>query len=104
MEQNRRRNAQEWITLFSDWRRSGESQRGYCRRQGISISAFGYWRMKLKKDSEERQIVKISSLASLPATGQNTFIARSGGVLVELTGRESEDFLINAFKALKVIS
>lgn len=104
MEQNRRRNAQEWSTIFLDWRRSNESQREYCRREGISISAFGYWHRKLKKDSEEQQIVKISGLASLPTGDENVFTVRAGGVLVELTGRESEDFLISVFRALKGIA
>jgi hypothetical protein len=104
MELKNRRNAQEWSGIFSDWRRSGESQRGYCIREGISISAFGYWHRKLKKDVAEQQIAKISSLAVHPTARENAFTARCGGVLVELTGWESEDFLISVFRALKAIS
>ena len=53
MAQNRRRNAQEWSEIFSDWQRSGESQRGYCRSEEISISAFGYWRRKIERNDDK---------------------------------------------------
>ena len=104
MAQNRRRNAQEWSDIFSDWRRSGESQREYCRREGVSISAFGYWHRKLKSDGEEHPIVKVSRHTSLPTVCERGLTARVGGVLVDLTGRESEDFLLRVFRALKAIS
>jgi hypothetical protein len=103
MEQKQRRNALEWSDIFSEWRRSGKSQRGYCQGEGISISAFGYWYRKLERDGEEHPIVKISSLASLPSVGGSGLTARAGGVLVDLTGGESEDLLIRVFRALKAV-
>ena len=104
MEQNRRRSAQEWSDIFLDWRRGGESQTGYCRREGISISAFGYWHRKLETDAEAHPVVKVSGLVSVPPVGKNGLTARAGGVMVDLTGRESEDFLIRIFRALKAVS
>ena len=84
MEQNKRKKATEWSDIFSEWRRSGGSQRGYCRDKGISISAFGYWYRKLERDGVEQSIVKIGTL---PGMRRNGVTARAGGVLVELSDR-----------------
>ena len=101
MEQNKRKKATEWSDIFSEWRRSGGSQRGYCRDKGISISAFGYWYRKLERDGVEQSIVKIGTL---PGMRRNGVTARAGGVLVELSGRESEELLMRVFRALKAIA
>ena len=104
MEQNRQKKAREWSDIFSDWQKSGESQRGYCRRKGISLSAFGYWHRKLERDIGDHALVKVGNLATLPLAERKSVTARAGGVLVGLTGRESEDFLISVFRALKGIA
>ena len=104
MKQNRRRTAQEWSEIFVDWRRTDESQRGYCQREGISISAFGYWHRKLEKGTGEQPFVRVSSGLALPGAGRNGLTARAGGVVVDLNGCESEQFLIRVFRALKAVS
>lgn len=101
MEKERVQKAQEWNGIFSEWRKSGESRRGYCQRKGISISAFGYWYKKLEKDGVEQSFVKIAGLSGI---GRNGLTARAGGVVVELSGVESEEFLIKIFRALKAVS
>ena len=56
MESIRRKTAEEWGEVFSDWRRSGESQRGYCRSKEIPFSSFtyaGYRRFFVKLEYEK---------------------------------------------------
>ncbi len=101
MEKERSQKAREWNGIFSEWRKSGESRRGYCERKGISISAFGYWYKKLEMDGVEQSFVKIRGLSGIESAG---LIARSGSVVVELSGGESEEFLIKIFRALKAVS
>jgi len=101
MEKNRDQKVREWKDIFSEWRESEESRRGFCSRKGISISAFGYWYKKLESDGLEQSFVKIEALSGLGRTG---LTARAGGVLVELTGGESEEQLTRVFRALKAIS
>ena len=36
--------AGHWRALLGEWKESGLSQREFCRRRGISFSAFHYWR------------------------------------------------------------
>ena len=84
MEQNQRKKAHEWSDIFSEWRGSGESRRGYCRGKGISISAFSYWYRKLESDGIEQSFVKIGKVGALPGIDRNGLTARAGGVLIEL--------------------
>lgn len=41
---NSRAKRESWEQHLREWRRSGLSQIEYCRRQGISIKCFGYWK------------------------------------------------------------
>ena len=100
MERNQSKKTLEWRDIFMEWRKSGESQRGYCRRKGISISAFGYWYRKLESEGSEQSLVKIEAVSRIGRTG---LTARAGGVLVELSGLESEELFLKVFRALKAI-
>jgi hypothetical protein len=104
MEQNQNQKVRVWNDIFSEWRRSGESQRGYCRRKGISISAFNYWHRKLENNDAEQSLVKVCDRGVLARVENNGLTAQAGGVLVELSGKESEEFLLKVFRALKAIS
>jgi hypothetical protein len=101
MEKERGQKTQEWNDIFLEWRKSGESRRGYCQRKGISISAFGYWYKKLEKDDVEQSLVKVKGF---PGIGRNGLAARAGSVVVELSGGESEELLIKIFRALEAVS
>lgn len=39
-----------WRGHWQDWAASGLSQRAYCARHGLSYSAFGYWRNRVKAE------------------------------------------------------
>ena len=84
MEPNNRRNCEEWMRVFSDWRESRESQRGYCRREDIPYSSFTYWRRKLDQERNDNSLVKVSNLAALPEIGRKVLTVRVGKIQVEL--------------------
>ncbi|WP_086134638.1 IS66 family insertion sequence element accessory protein TnpA [Methylocaldum sp. SAD2] len=37
-----------WRRHWAAWQSSGLSQRAYCQQPGLSFSAFGYWRSRVK--------------------------------------------------------
>ncbi len=104
MDEDRSQKAREWSAIFLEWRKSGESQRGYCRRTGLSISAFVYWYRKLEKDGAEQLFVKVRNVPALAGLDGNRLTARAGGGSAELFGRESATQLTSVFRALKAIS
>ena len=105
MESIRRKTAEEWGEIFSDWRRSGESQRGYCRGKGIPFSSFTYWKRKLGVVGEESLMVRVGSLAQAPSlVDRTTITVRAEGVEVELSGQVSEELVGRIVRALKAVS
>ena len=92
--------AEKWKEKYSEWRKSGESQRAYCRRNGISFSTFGYWRKRFGGSDDDAGFVRIerATLAN-PPTAETT--VRCNGVEVALTGKEPEEFLERLFRALR---
>ena len=104
MEASQRRCSSEWTGVFTEWRRSGDSQRRYCRREGIPYSSFTYWRRKLDNKSDVNTLVKVSNLSVLPGLGGKVLTVKLGGFEVELTGEENEELLVKVFRALKAVS
>ena len=105
MESIRRKTVEEWGEVLSDWRRSGESQRGYCRSKGIAFSSFTYWKRKLEVVGEECLMVRVGSLAQAPSLVDRTAVTvRAGGVEVELRGQISEELVGRIVRALKGVS
>jgi len=49
-----------WERHLEQWRASGLSMRGYCRREGVSFNGLRYWKDKLGGDHRERRAVKVS--------------------------------------------
>jgi hypothetical protein len=37
-----------WSSHWTAWQSSGLSQRAYCHQHGLSYSAFGYWRSRVR--------------------------------------------------------
>jgi len=92
--------AEKWKEKYSEWRKSGESQRAYCRRNGISFSTFGYWRKRFGESHDDSGFVRIERAAlSIPTPAETT--VRCNGVEVALTGKESEEFLGRLFRTLR---
>lgn len=45
------RGAKYWRDVFARWERSGLTQAEFCRRRGVSITRFRWWRYDLKRRS-----------------------------------------------------
>jgi len=40
--------AKRWRRVVEAWERSGLSQSEFCRRRGVKLGAFGWWKRRLK--------------------------------------------------------
>jgi len=47
--QNNSKLSELWEERINNWAASGMTQANFCEAQGISFSAFGYWRSQLNK-------------------------------------------------------
>ncbi|MFB9067826.1 IS66 family insertion sequence element accessory protein TnpA [Pseudofulvimonas gallinarii] len=50
-----------WAAHVAAWQSSGLSQSAYCRRQGLSLASFGYWRRQLRKRLPTTPVFPVAS-------------------------------------------
>jgi len=51
----------KWREIIEAWNQSGESQKNYCQRLGLSFNSFTYARSKLlQQDKPETQFIPLS--------------------------------------------
>lgn len=48
----RQEQASQWLGEVARWRASGLSRAAYCAREGLSVSAFGYWVSKANRGAQ----------------------------------------------------
>ena len=58
----------KWREIVKDWRESGESQKGYCRRVGCSANQLSYWIKRLE------ELDRVSPLLSVKSKPEPSFI------------------------------
>lgn len=46
----------KWRLIINEWRASGESQKGYSRRVGISGSQLSYWFRRLEELDRKKMV------------------------------------------------
>ncbi len=56
--------ASRWGSLTADWSRSGQTQRAYCQRMGISYGTFAWWRHHLARSASAPIDVRPASSVS----------------------------------------
>ena len=88
---------QFWQGHVAVWEQSGISQSEYCRRQGLNIKLFGYWKRKLcRKPASGLTFVPVA-IKTAPATGVKSaaslrLIIR-GGSCIEIVDGFNQDTL-----------
>ena len=51
---NNIKTAEEWGLLNSEWEKSGQPQKRFCKRRNIPYATFVYWRSKLAQTRYNR--------------------------------------------------
>jgi transposase-like protein len=59
--------ARKWQGLMQAWRRNGCSQSEFCRRQGVPLSTFNYWKRRLERSGH-------ASAGTADATATTDFV------------------------------
>ncbi|WP_435106578.1 IS66 family insertion sequence element accessory protein TnpA [Arhodomonas sp. AD133] len=87
-----RRSEAQWREIFAAHEASGLSQAAFCRREGLALSTFAYWKRRLAMDdaapaSESgAAVIDLGALDDRPA-GWEVEIALGEGVSLTLRRR-----------------
>ena len=55
-----------WKAHVGAWEQSGIGQSEYCRRQGLNIRVFGYWKRKFYRKASDLTFVPVAIKATYP--------------------------------------
>ena len=81
--------AEVWRELSERWERSGLKQKEFCRREGVELSAFRWWRGELKRrerkenkrrwsrapeSGEARALIPVEVIGARPAARSEDFL------------------------------
>ncbi len=87
-----RRSRGEWQQLVEAHAASGLTQAAFCRREGLALSTFQYWKRQLAADgradppADEATVIDLGALEERPA-GWEVEIALGDGVSLTLRRR-----------------
>ena len=87
-DRNNQDKHQFWQSHINAWKQSGISQADFCRRHGLDIKVFGYWKRKLVSKSEGVSFVPVSIKPSHSASVKSVSslkIVTCNGLSIEVT-------------------
>ena len=91
----------KWRDIIEGWGRSGENQKTYCNRLGLSINTFAYVRSKLlQQEKQKNPFVRLSVKNSVVGNISNPSITLENprGYKLNLSADLSLDQLSRLFK------
>lgn len=62
---NREIRRQTWIARITAYKQSGQTMKGWCREQGVTLDQLKYWLQKLKSETGESDFSKPTSFVPL---------------------------------------
>ena len=60
--------AAQWRPLIETWRRSGQTQKAFCRERGLRYDQFTYWRRKFAQGDADQEQRTSSALVPVTCT------------------------------------
>ena len=64
-----------WRERIAAWRESGQTQQAFCQAQGLSISSFSRWKVKLARRDEVRS--STATVGQEAAASEGVAVSRS---------------------------
>jgi hypothetical protein len=76
-----------WAKRVEAWERSGQSQRAWCKAEGVSLSTFKWWRQRLAKEVLSERVPNFMPLRLEPeATTASIEVRLRSGTHIRFEG------------------
>lgn len=89
---NKRRTAEEWRSLVTGQRTSGQRDQEYAQSVGVSLASLRSWRQKLKVQGVAEGAVKFVEVTGM-AGGSTARVILPNGIRIEVTPGLSFEYL-----------
>ena len=70
MRRNQARSSSEWRQIVSEFHSSGETQKAFAPRHGVTAAALQYWILKLRKEGASAKRKTFVEVAVAPKAAQ----------------------------------
>ena len=109
LRRSRAESETHWRRLILEQRRSGQTIVGFCREQGLTESAFHFWKRKLRDRRRKRVTEKLASDASTPTfvpvsvsgTMTSSITLELGGAILRIAPGVDAELLRTVLAALR---
>lgn len=85
-----RRSRHEWSRIIGEFERSGGTEQAFCRRRGLKVATFRWWRSRLRHESTRGASGVVNLLPVELAAPSPAAVASEGalsdGVVIEVAG------------------
>lgn len=92
----------KWREIVDAWSKSGENQKAFCERNGLSLNTFGYARSKLlQRDKPKNQFIPLTvknNDGGTTAVSSAIILENTRGYKLYLPASLSLDQFANLFK------
>lgn len=102
MANEKKMSGEDWEKVFEKWREGGNSQRGFCRQEGISFSTFTYWLKKIDGQRSGNSLVRVHDSTKSDFKKDSPIVISAGSMRMELCGDEREEVLVKVMRAMRV--
>lgn len=76
-----------WAKRVEAWERSGQSQRAWCKAEGVALSTFQWWRQRLAKAVPSERVPSFMPLRLEPeATAASIEVRLRSGTQIRFEG------------------
>lgn len=80
-----RRTREEMFAMMTVWESSQEPREQFCKRHGVSLSTFSYWRTKYRKENNSSEPTQGSFIGLQPQLSESLEICYPNGVRIRLS-------------------
>lgn len=80
-----RRTREEMFAMMTVWENSQEPREQFCKRYGVSVATFGYWRTKYRKENNSLEATQGSFIGLQPQLSESLDIFYPNGVRIRLS-------------------
>ena len=96
----KRRSAAEWTRIIARFRRSGLTQREFCEREDVTLSALQHWLYRRSKNAAAANFVEVVELDRAEVVSNRTAAIRVAGVEVVVGIEDASRVVVELVAAL----
>ena len=94
-----------WKSLISEWEKSGQVRKEFCRDKGVTVATFSYWRTKINKMAPRTAVSQDDGLVRITMPNvdlsQGLVLEWPDGLRLRIPGNIQPQLLLTVLRTIK---